>query len=220
MTQAVLVDDADWAALTSVIASYDTEREKVIKCSRDGQKASKQAIYALHREDFSSANRLLAEAEAVAAVLAPTLTRFPMLRPGTYSAFIEEYAEAAVFRTFLQEGRLALSSELPLTDPEEYLGGVMDFTGELNRYSIMRATVRDKAAVQACRDLVDALMGKFLQFDFRNGNLRKKFDSLKYTLQKMENTLYELSLSDASLGGKRLRANDEVQPAEPADRNV
>lgn len=30
-----------------------------------------------------------------------------------------QYAEAAVFRTFLQEGRLALSSELPLTDPEE-----------------------------------------------------------------------------------------------------
>ena len=42
-------------------------------------------------------------------------------------------------------------------------GGVLDFTGELNRYAIQRATVRDKAAVQKCRDLTDALMGVFLQ---------------------------------------------------------
>uniref|UniRef100_K3X419 BED-type domain-containing protein n=1 Tax=Globisporangium ultimum (strain ATCC 200006 / CBS 805.95 / DAOM BR144) TaxID=431595 RepID=K3X419_GLOUD len=32
------------------------------------------------------------------------------------------------------------------------------------------------------------------QFDFRNGPLRKKFDSVKYNLRKLENTLYELSL--------------------------
>lgn len=35
--------------------------------------------------------------------------------------------------------------------------------GELNRYAISRATARDKAAVTRCRDLVDALMGRFLQ---------------------------------------------------------
>jgi hypothetical protein len=36
-------------------------------------------------------------------------------------------------------------------------------TGEINRWAIMRATARDKAAVQRARDLVDALMGRFLQ---------------------------------------------------------
>lgn len=46
-----------------------------------------------------------------------------------------------------------------------YLGGVLDLTGELNRYSIARATARDREAVQKCRDLVDALMGRFLQFN-------------------------------------------------------
>lgn len=42
----------------------------------------------------------------------------------------------------------------------------------------------------------------------RNGALRKKYDSLKYTLQKMENTLYELSLTDA-MGFKKSVAADE-----------
>lgn len=45
-----------------------------------------------------------------------------------------------------------------------YLGGVLDFTGELNRYAVACATKRDAAAVSRCRDVVDALMGQFLQF--------------------------------------------------------
>ena len=45
---------------------------------------------------------------------------------------------------------------------------------------------------------MDALMGIFLKFDFRNGSLRKKYDSLKYTLKKVENTLYEMSLTSAA----------------------
>lgn len=45
-----------------------------------------------------------------------------------------------------------------------YLGGMLDFTGELNRYAVACATRRDAAAVARCRNVVDALMGQFLQF--------------------------------------------------------
>jgi hypothetical protein len=44
-----------------------------------------------------------------------------------------------------------------------YLGGVLDFTGELNRYAIARATLRDVEAVRACRDLVQDIMAEFLE---------------------------------------------------------
>jgi len=47
-----------------------------------------------------------------------------------------------------------------------------------------------------------------VQFDLRNGSIRKKYDSLKYTLRKMENTLYELSLAEA--GFKRQEDADAV----------
>lgn len=78
---------------------------------------------------------------------------------------------------YLVEGRLLRTNELGLElEAEEYLGGVLDFTGELNRFAVTRATVRDVAAVQKAADLVDGLMGMFLMFDFRNGNLRKKYD--------------------------------------------
>lgn len=67
-----------------------------------------------------------------------------------------------------------------------YLGGLLDFAGELNRHAVMCATRRDVAAVLRARDVVDALMGAFLQLDLRNGALRKKYDSLKYTQKRLE----------------------------------
>lgn len=55
-----------------------------------------------------------------------------------------------------------------------------------------------------------------VQFDFRNGALRKKFDALKYTLKKMETTLYEQSLTE-NLGFTRTAdAGDEEPPADKA----
>jgi predicted translin family RNA/ssDNA-binding protein len=49
---------------------------------------------------------------------------------------------------------------------------VLDFTGELNRFAVARATARDVGAVLRARDVVDALQGQFLQMDLRNGALR------------------------------------------------
>ena len=66
---------------------------------------------------------------------------------------------------------------------------MLDFTGELNRYAVARATARDRAAVAACRDVVEGIMGQFLQLDLRNSMLRKKYDALKYTLRKMVRAL-------------------------------
>lgn len=36
-----------------------------------------------------------------------------------------------------------------------------------------------------------------LQFDFRNGPLRRKYDGLKYSLKNIEDIYYELSLQNA-----------------------
>lgn len=110
-----------------------------------------------------------------------------------------QWAEGVVFQTFLRDGRVPRLAELPLCSRDEYLGGVLDFAGELNRFAVACATQRDTAAVRRCAALVDRLMEGVLLFDFRNGALRKKFDGLKYTQKKLETLLYELSLT-ASLG--------------------
>lgn len=141
------------------------------------------------------AARQLLAAEAVIEELRP-LTDDPALRTGSFSAALEEYAEASIFRNFLQTGAVLPHRLLRYCDGEEYLGGLLDFAGELNRFAVARATRRDAASVRHCRDVLDGLNGVFLQFNFRNGSLRQKYDGLKYTVQKVENLLYELSLRE------------------------
>ncbi|KAG1679297.1 hypothetical protein FOA52_009327 [Chlamydomonas sp. UWO 241] len=203
------MDEGDWANIVDHLESYDAQREGVVKQARELQKKAKQAVHLMQRgvregdagtggggEHDVQAAVLLSEAEAIATGMLPALKQHPGMR-GAVAFAMEELAQAVLFRTFLQQGRLAPSRELPLCEPEEYLSGVLDFTAELGRYTIQRATARDTAAVRRCRDLVDALQGQFLQFDLRNSGLRRKYDGLKYRLKELENTMYELSLTQA-----------------------
>ncbi|CAK0735544.1 hypothetical protein CVIRNUC_000598 [Coccomyxa viridis] len=192
-----IIPHVEFAAIRHDMEHSDAQREIIIKKSRDVQKYSKQAIFAAHRNDTARCGKLLLDAAVIAGEILPILTELPNLRYGSFSNAMEEYAEARCFQTFLGSGRVISPTELENVERDEYLGGVLDFTGELNRYAVARATKRDVQAVVNCRDLVEGLMGEFLQFDLRNGAIRKKYDSLKYTLRKMENTLYELSLAEA-----------------------
>lgn len=189
-----MIDGTEWEVINTEMAEYDQMRETIIKRSREIQKASKQAIFSLHRGDDTKAETLINEAMSVAKELYPTvpilsqsleeppvllspsppfpfsssppplLSFFqipplvpsqieanPTLRPGSYSNSLEEWAEAVTFRTYLLEKRLARKGEMPLVTSEEYLGGVLDFTGELNRYAVQKATARDVEEVRRCK---------------------------------------------------------------------
>ena len=177
------------------------------------------AIYCLHRGEIDKADAHIAQAAAVADELLPIVSANPPLRGGSYSGGLEEYAETVVLAHFVKHGTLVPSThpDLARCDRDEYLGGILDFTGELNRYCVAKATVRDVEAVKKCREIVDALMGIFLKFDFRNGALRKKYDGLKYTLKKMENTLYEMSLTSAAAKRSREDAGLDDEPPKGGD---
>lgn len=56
------------------------------------------------------------------------------------------------------------------------------------------------------------LNGKLLEFNFRNGHLRRKYDSLKYSLKTLENILCELSFIDHLFEGTNSanRIEDEM----------
>ncbi|OQR82611.1 hypothetical protein ACHHYP_15728 [Achlya hypogyna] len=198
--------------MSADMEAYDEKREMVIKQSRDILKASKQAIFAMHRGNMEEASDKLEVADQVIQALAPVILEEATLRNGAFSSAMEEYAEAQCFRHFLTAGTLVSLEELNFVDRDEYLGGVVDFTGEVTRYAIVQATKRDVERVEACRAMVDAISGELIQFSFRNSPLRKKYDSLKYNLKKLENTLYELSLVAPH---KAFTLPSEDEPTEP-----
>eukprot|EP00753_Platysulcus_tardus_P006504 PLAT14252.1.p2 GENE.PLAT14252.1~~PLAT14252.1.p2 ORF type:complete len:232 (+),score=91.16 PLAT14252.1:36-698(+) len=209
---AELIREVDFAAFRDEMEAYDAKRERMIKSSRDVLKLSKHAIFSMHRGQMDKASSQLADAEALARDLLPMVEEEPSLRRGAFGNAMEEYAEARLFQYYLLHSRVMPFEELGLVDRVEYLGGVVDFTGELGRVAVLRATERDVDAVRRARDIVDAIMGQFVLFDFRNGPLRKKFDSLKYTLKKMENILYELSLTKSAVSDEIASASERAAP--------
>ena len=175
------------------MAEEDALREALIKRSRDVQKLSKGAIYSLHRGEVARATAQLAEARGIAeADLLPVVapTRHPMLRGGAVTSSLEEWAEGVIFAHFLGKGSAPSFEEVVAVLPvnrDEYLGGLMDFIGELGRVAAsppLAATSRTSR--RACA---------FAPRCFRNGNLRRKFDACKYTLKKLEQVVYELTLA-------------------------
>ena len=114
------------------------------------------------------------------------------LRSGTLSSAFENFATLKTLRVFHGTGTFP-ALEAPFTD-DEYVGGLLQAAQELARHGTRSATVGNVTEVVRCRDIVDSLNGALLQFEFRNGNLRRKYDGLKYALRRLVDILYVQSL--------------------------
>jgi len=69
-----------------------------------------------------------------------------------------------------------------------------DLVGELNRAAVNSVIKGKFDRAGFYKQCVEELYGIFLKFDFRNSELRKKFDGMKYELKKLENLMLELKL--------------------------
>jgi predicted translin family RNA/ssDNA-binding protein len=201
----------------------DELREKLIKKCRDGQKAAKQAIYALHRGDSERAQILLTQCEeSITKDLLPIVTEEPPLRGGSFSNVMEEYAEAKLFYVWLlgkDETPTETSSGIILKpedfeialEPDEYLGGLCDLTGEIGRYAVQRGTARDFDGVKHCLEANAAIAVAIQTMERFPGKIGKKLDQLRKSVEKLERMTYEMSLSEAA-GGRKVDTEEMPDP--------
>ena len=84
------VDSSDFERMSAALQSFDEQREKVIKKSRDIGKLSKQAIFSLHRGQAAEAAARLEAAQEAAQELLPLIRATPALRSGSYAHAVEE----------------------------------------------------------------------------------------------------------------------------------
>ncbi|KAL8426244.1 hypothetical protein Efla_004205 [Eimeria flavescens] len=215
-----LVDDADFQNVIDLYATEDARREDLIKKSRDLVKSSKQAIFALHRKDMKSAQSCLQTCEKIMKEdLFPITDEYPTLRhTGMLVSSLEEYAEARIFMHFLETKKLLPFDSLGKLRVEEFLGGLMDCTGELNRLAVIRATEADEQTVNACARFVGVVHEKMLLMDLRNSPLRRKYDALKYTQKRLEALVYELALAKRMHNVKLPSMMMEPEPEVDAER--
>lgn len=176
--------------------AYNKGRGDIIVISRDILKFSKEAIFACHRNQLDQASKSLAAAEKIIKDLQKKMKSNPDLsNEGSFYAGVEEYAEARLLFNYLKTGKVDAIKEVSLTH-ETYIGALSDFTGELIRKAIADATKRDIGAVEQSKNVIEEIVDQFIQFDLLK-NLRSKYDAAKKNLRKIEEILYDLSMSES-----------------------
>ncbi len=176
-------------------STREKERRDLIGRSNEALSRSKRAIFALHRDDISGSEKLLKEAVAVFALIEKKFKKFPDLKyEGAYKAALEEYAEAALFYSYMTTRKLGAIDERAM-EPGIYLGGLSDTTGEIVRYAMKRVTQGDTKAVHEAREVVAMVIEFLLDMDL-TGYLRTKFDQAKKNYRRLEEMVYDLSLRD------------------------
>lgn len=175
-----MLDKKDFEAIRKDLKEYESKREELIRRSRDVIRFSKVAIYSCQRDEFPEAEKALSEIKSLIKVI-----------PAQYydtdigSVAIQEYVEAACFYEFMKTGKVPTRKSLSV-DSEHYLLGLCDLTGELVRQAVNDVINKKVEHALKIRELVTEIYGEFLKLDLRNGELRKKADSIKWNLKKLE----------------------------------
>ncbi|MFH2063112.1 MAG: hypothetical protein ABIJ46_03065 [bacterium] len=177
---------------------YDSGRRETIRLSDDIRNASKRSIFALHRGDVETADRLLSEAtDGVGSVLSRAREIAQLSDEGSFRSALEEYAEARLYRSYLRGERLGPIAVGEFEVPADiFLGGLCDLVGELQRRQVRLATEGDIDGVRGVRDLAEEIVGSLLEMDL-TGYLRNKFDQAKNSFRRSEEVLYEMSVRRA-----------------------
>ena len=96
--------------------------------------------------------------------------------------------------------RLGMTSDQELRDEqlyldfEDYLGGVIQLSNELSRFTVNCVTNGDFQRPVNISSFLQEVLEGFRLLNLKNDNLRKKFDSIKYDMKKVEEVVYDLSI--------------------------
>ncbi|MBS3135997.1 hypothetical protein J4401_03480 [Candidatus Woesearchaeota archaeon] len=175
--------------------SFDL-REKVIQNSRKAIQASKSSIYAMQRDDIEQAEKGLDAIRKHLADARKTISKDPKLAyEGIFKVAIQEYVEAMALLEFVKTGKILPYSD-EFMDYETYLMGICDLTGELVRKAINSSLKEDYGKAVKIKNALEEIYTEMSSFDFRNGELRRKFDGIKYELKKMDDIVFQLKMKD------------------------
>jgi len=188
-------------------------RERALPKSRTAIRYCANSIRATHRQEFASAEELLAQAGALLTEMADDLQDHQDI---FYAGFLQdaqkEYAEAASF--------LALARQRPLPNAHElsigwapYLNGLGETVGELRRYvldQLRRGNIDQCEAFLLHMDNIYALLTSVDFPDAITLGLRRTTDTARSILEKTRGDL-TIAVSQAQLQQRMLALQEELE---------
>ncbi|KAJ1729706.1 hypothetical protein LPJ61_003394 [Coemansia biformis] len=201
--------------------AHHDQRERVIKCSRDITALSKKMIFALLRVTQDPPESVFKDVQVKHDKVLELFRKMSADLQGSDAAkynrqatpALQEYIEAIGLWRFLEHNQLIskqqveetlAASNIALVTDEDYLLGIGDLPGEVNRYCINAIGKNDHEAVHRClafmRQLKDGV--SLVMSSCGSKDLRKKAEVLDSSLGKTEMAYYSMSVREREFAQK------------------
>jgi translin len=191
-------------------------RERALPKSRAAIRFCANSIRATHRQEFQSAQELLAQASALLKEMELDLQDHKDI---FFAGFVQdaqkEYAEAATFAALTQGRSLPEASELSI-GWAPYLNGLGEMVGELRRYvldQLRRGNLDECEVFLQHMDDVYALLTTVDYPDAITLGLRRTTDTARSILEKTRGDL-SVAVSQAQLQLRMLALQQELQKSD------
>lgn len=143
----------------------DKIREKAQADMRKVTSLSKQAILFIHQKRNQEAIKLLERAKEIIARLNAIAKEHPeIIHSGLYDIALQEYSEANIFLTLVEESRFITPAEInvPSTD---YVLGLADVIGECRRLALDALREGDSKKSEECLQIMDEIYTELMAMD-------------------------------------------------------
>ena len=185
-----MINKKEFNRIREEMHKIDLRREEVIQLSREIISVSKQIIYAAQRNDLKEAENPIKNIKEKVKKLKKVNI---ITDTNIHAVAFQEYVEAIAFYEFVKNKKIPTKASLGVS-AEDYLSGLCDLTGELGRRAIYDVIHKKFDEAERIKELVHDIYGEFLKLNLRNGELRKKSDSIKWNLKKLEEVMYDISM--------------------------
>jgi translin len=169
-----------------------TAREQALPQSRIAIRYCANSIRASHRQEFTTAAELIAQAGALLTEMRTALYDHPDIY---YAGFVhdaqKEYAEAATFAALAQHQPLPTPQELVISYAA-YLNGLAEAIGELRRYVLDQLRRGNVENCEVFLNYMDDIYAILITVDFPDAitsGLRRSTDAARGLLEKTRGDL-------------------------------
>ncbi len=140
-------------------------REKAHESMRKTTSQSKQAILLIHQKKYVDAEKLIESAKEKIVDLHNLAEQYPeIVYGGMFSAALQEYSEALIFLTLIEETRFITPAEINVSSVD-YVLGLADVIGEYRRLALDNLREGEVKKGEECLKIMDEIFIQLLALD-------------------------------------------------------
>lgn len=165
----------------------DSARDLAYRRSRSLIALCARSIRALHREEWSAAESLLAEAQQATGDLVDGVSDYAELYFAGYTQdAVKEFVEANLVYALVRDRPLPTPAEL-MAEPNTWLNGLAEAASELRRRILDLLRRGEMSEAERLLDAMDLIYSNLVTFDFADqitGGLRRRTDALRAVFER------------------------------------